>query len=180
MYQRIIYNINSNLIELAVVLGIILLIGIVIYILTYKFDIHKKRMMYLGLLTGLNSRQVLSFCAILIRLCCIIYTACTYSEFIILSLAIIIVVDIVYMILNPKKIIFETLNISAQVIFLYFINVIKDYHIQVSTEKYVGSIIVILIIFIILYAIYFFLKGFESLVIKKERNKVEDEKRNNI
>lgn len=180
LYQRIIYNINSNLIELAVILGVILLIGIIIYILTSKFDIHKKRMMYLGLLTGLDSKQVLSFCAILVRLCCIIYTACTYSEVILLSLAIILLVDFVYIILNPKKIVFETLNISAQVVFLYFINVLKDYQIQVSSEKYVGAIIIILIIFIILYAVYFFLKGFESLVIKKKKGIVESEKGNNI
>ena len=180
MYQRIIYNINLNLIELAVVLGVILLLSVIIYILTTKADIHKKRMMYLGLLTGLDNKQVLSFCAILVRLCCIIYTAFTYSEVILISLAIILVVDIVYILLNPSKIIFESFNISAQLVFLYFINVLKDYQIQIGSERYVTQIIIILTIFIILYSTYFFLKGFEGLIIKKKKGKRKDEKRNNI
>ena len=78
------------------------------------------------------------------------------------------------MILNPTKIFFEAINISAQIIFLYFINVLKSYQIEVRDEMFVSQVIIVLTVFIILYAIYFFLKNFEDLIkkasfIKKEK-----------
>ncbi len=166
MLQRTIYNINLNLKELAIFLGFMLVVAIVVFIMLQKFDIHKKRIAYVGLLTGLQNYQILTLCAITIRLFCIIYSAVTYTDVILLSLAIILVVDIIYILLNPKKIVFEIINISAQIIFLYFINVLKSYQLEVSNEMYISQIIVVLTVFIILYAIYFFLKGFEDLVKK--------------
>ena len=180
MLQSTIYNININLKELALFLGVILLLGIAIYALTSKFDIHKKRAMYLGLLTGLNTHQIISLCAIIIKLFCIIYSACTYTEYILLGLAIILVVEVIYIILNPKKLFFETINTAAQIIFLYLINVLRTYQIQVSNEMNVEQITVILIIFIILYAIYFFLKGLEDLVATKNKEKSKHNKEKKV
>lgn len=173
MLQKTIYNINLNIKELAIFLGFMLVMAIIIYILIRKFDIHKKTSGYLGLLSGLNNIQTLTLCTITIRTFCVIYSACVYSEVILLSLAIILVVDIIYIILNPKKIIFESINIIAQITFLYFINVLRNYQIEISSEMFIGQIIIILTVFIILYAIYFFLKGFEDLIRKKGIIKVE-------
>lgn len=177
MLERTIYNINLNLKELAIFLGAILLIAIIIYILMQKFDIHKKKSAYLGLLTGLNSYQICVLCAITIRLFCIIYSACTYTDVILLSLSLILGVEIIYIILNPKKMIFEIINTVAQTILLYCINVLKNYQIEVSNEMYISQIIVVLIIFIILYAIYFFLKGFEDLINEKNNSKKHKNKK---
>ena len=181
MLQKIVYNMNSNLKELAIIMAIIFFLGLFIYILTYKFDIHKKRVMYLGLITGLDNHKILSLCAMLIRLLCIIYSACIYSKNILLGLAIILVVDIIYIILNPKKIIFESINIILQIIFIYLINVLRTYQIQVGDEMYVGQVEIILSVFIVIYAIYFFLKGFEDLIItkKKQKNVKDGEKNEN-
>ncbi len=166
MLQRTIYNINLNLKELAIFLGFMLLVAIVVYAMLQKFDIHKKRVAYIGLLTGFNNYQILTLCTITARLFCIIYTAVTYTDVILLSLAIILVVNIAYIVLNPKKIIFEVINIFAQIIFLYFINVLKSYQLEVSNEMYISQVIIVLTVFIILYAIYFFLKSFEDLIKK--------------
>lgn len=177
MLQRTIYNINLNLKELAIFLGFMLVVAIVVYIMLQKFDIHKKRVAYIGLLTGLTNYQILTLCAITIRLFCIIYSALTYTDVILLSLALILVVDVVYILLNPKKIIFEAVNIFAQIIFIYLINVLKGYQLEVSNEMYISQIIIVLTVFIILYAIYFFLKGFEDLVKKTTPNSVEGKKK---
>lgn len=166
MLQRTIYNVNLNLKELAMFLGFMLIVAIVVYVMLQKFDIHKKRIAYIGLLTGLSNYQILTLCAITARLFCIIYSAVTYTDVILLSLAIILVVDIVYIILNPKKILFEIINIFAQVVLLYFINVLKSYQLEVSNEMYISQVIIVLTVFIILYAIYFFLKNFEELIRK--------------
>lgn len=169
MIQRTIYNINLNLKELAIFLGLILFIGLIIYALTYKFDIHKKRMMYLGLITGMNKKQILSFCTIVIRLFCIIYSACVYTENPLSTLSMIVIADIIYIILNPKKLVFEGINIMAQTTLLYLINVLRTYQIQISNEMYVGQVIIVLVVFIIVYAIYFFLKSFEDIITIKKR-----------
>lgn len=168
MLRNTIYNIYSNLKEIAVFLGIILFLGMLIYILTAKLDIHKKRMKYLGLLTGFNTYQVLLLSTIIIRLFCIIYSACTYTEQILIELAIIFVIEIIYIILKPKKIMFESINTLLQVVLLYLTNVLRTYQIQVSDEMYVGQVVIVLIAFIILCSTYFFLKGFEDLIISKK------------
>ena len=68
MLQRTIYNINLNLKELAIFLGFMLLVAIVVYAMLQKFDIHKKRVAYIGLLTGFNNYQILTLCTITARL----------------------------------------------------------------------------------------------------------------
>ena len=176
MLQRTIYNINLNINELAIFLGFMLLVAIIIFVLLQKFDIHKKKIAYIGLLSGLNNFQILTLCTITIRLFCIVYSAVSYTDVILLSLAIILVVDIIYILLNPKKVIFETINIFAQIILIYFINVLKNYQIEVSNEMFVSQVIIVITVFIILYAIYFFLKAFEDLIrktnyIRKKRGK---------
>lgn len=177
MLQRTIYNINLNLKELAIFLGFMLVVAIAIYIMLQKFDIHKKRVAYIGLLTGFSNYQILTLCAITIRLFCIIYSALTYTDVILISLALILVVDIVYIFLNPKKIVFEAINIFAQIIFIYLINVLKGYQLEVSNEMYISQIIIVLTVFIILYAIYFFLKGFEDLVKRTKINSIEEKEK---
>lgn len=178
MLQRTIYNINLNLKELAMFLGFMIIVAIVVYIMLQKFDIHKKRVAYIGLLTGLSNYQILTLCAITVRLFCVIYTAVTYTDVILLSLTLVLVVDVAYIILNPKKIIFETINIFAQIIFLYFINVLKSYQLEVSNEMYISQMIIVLTVFIILYAIYFFLKNFEDLIKKTKVIKNESKEGN--
>ncbi len=184
MIEEAIYSISNNFTQVIIFLGLILLIGLVIYIITGKFDIHKKRIMYCGLLTGLNKRQILTLCAILIRTFCIIYSVLTYNRVILVSLIMILISDIIYMILTPKKILFETINIIAQIIFIYLINVLKTYKIEISNDMYVGQITLVLSVFMIIYSTYFFLKNFEETIRRKKKKskskkgKIKDEDEN--
>ncbi len=180
MLQRTIYNINLNLRELAIFLGLMLAFAIIIYIAMQKFDIHKKRIAYIGLLTGLTNYQILTLCTLTVRLFCIIYSSIIYIDEIVLSLMLILAIGIVYIVLNPKKILFETINIFAQIIFIYLINVLQGYQLEVSNEMYISQVIIIIKVFIILYAIFFFLKGFEDLVKNTTHNSIEKEKQKQI
>ena len=127
MLEEAIYSISNHFTQLIVFLGFVLLLGIIIYIMTGKFDIHKKTSMYCGLLTGLNKKQILALCVILIRTFCIIYAVTIYSKNIGLSLVTIFLIDCIFILLSPKKILFEGINIIAQLIFIYLINVLKTY-----------------------------------------------------
>ena len=169
--EVILYNISKNLIPVSIFLAFIFIVGLAIYIFTRKFDIHKKTIRYFGLLTGLNNRQIIVLASIIIRTFMLIYTVCIYKSSILDYMVMILLIDIVYMILVPKKIIFETINITAQLILVYFINMLKTYRIEVSSEMYVEQIIIILSSFIIFYSVYFLLKNFEELITEKRRRK---------
>ena len=84
------------------------------------------------------------------------------------------------MVLTPKKIIFETINITAQLILIYLINVLTTYRIEISNDMYVGQVVIFLSLLMILYTIYFFLKNFEELIRRKQKGKLKNEKREYI
>ncbi len=170
------YSIGTAIKPIAIFLIVILTLGIFIYLTTRKFDIHKKAIRYAGLLTGLTNKQILILSAIIIRTFMIIYTACTYEKDIFIYLVMIIIVAIIYIAFVPKKILFESINIIAQVIILYFINILKMYKIEVSDQMYINQVILVLVGFIIVYSIYFLLKNFESLIKHKKKGKKKNEK----
>ena len=168
MLEEAIYSISNHFTQLIVFLGFVLLLGIIIYIMTGKFDIHKKTSMYCGLLTGLNKKQILALCVILIRTFCIIYAVTIYSKNIGLSLVTIFLIDCIFILLSPKKILFEGINIIAQLIFIYLINVLKTYTLEISNDMHVEQISIVLSAFMIIYTVYFFLKNFEEIIRKKK------------
>lgn len=175
--EAIFYNVSKNLIPMAIFLIFEFLLGVIIYVITRKFDIHKKSIRYCGLLTGLNNRQIIILSAIIIRTFMIIYTVCIYEKNIITYLVMILVIDMIYIVFVPKKILFETINIIAQIIIIYFINVLKTYKIEISDEMYIGQVIITLSVFVIIYSMYFLLKDFEELIAEKKKGKAYEKKK---
>ena len=86
---------------------------------------------------------------------------------------------IIYMILMPKKAIFEIINIIAQGILLYFIRVIHQYRIEISNENYVLQVEIALTVFLVIYAGYFLLKNIEDIITqtKTKKKKIKDRSR---
>lgn len=170
--EAILYNVSKNLIPTAIFLSIVLIFGLSAFISTHKFDIHKKSIRYFGLLTGLTNRQIIVLSAIMIRTFMIIYSVCVYEKDMIpVYIMMIVLTDIVYMLLVPKRMFFEVINIIAEVIIIYFINVLKTYRIEISGELYVGQVSLALSYFIIVYSLYFLLKNFEELITEKKKGK---------
>ena len=83
------------------------------------------------------------------------------------------------MICKPSKILFELVNITAQIVLIYFTNVLKTYRIQEGHGQYIEQIIIILIGIVIIYSVYFFLKNFEDLISKKGEKRNEKECKEN-
>ena len=113
--------------------------------------------------------------AIIIRTFLVMFTAIFYTKNILLYLIMIILSSLVYAIFHYRKAIFEIISTSAQIIALYLIHILSNYMIEVSNDPYVLAIKICLIIFIIMYASYFFLKNFEDVITKEKRRKKYEE-----
>lgn len=78
----------------------------------------------------------------------------------------------VYIVLTPKRFVFETISTVAQEVIIFFIHFIHSYRIDVSSENYIMQVEIALIVFLNLYVIYFFLENVECIVkpkVKKEK-----------
>ena len=174
MLDTILYELSKVAWVLPIFLGIILLLSFIMYLVTKKFNIHKKSVILSGMFMGLSNKQIIMIISILIRTFLVIFTACVYSKNILLYLLMIAISSMVFAILNYKKSILEIVSTIAQIIALYLINILTSYMIEESNDPYVLVIKICLIIFLIVYAIYFFLKNFEDIITNHKRRTVDE------
>ena len=83
----------------------------------------------------------------------------------------IVTASIIYIVLMPKKAIFEIINTVAQCTILYFIHIINQYRIEISNENYVLQVEIALIVFLAIYAGYFLLKNIEDIITETKSGK---------
>ena len=119
MLDTILYELSKVAWVLPIFLGIILLLSFIMYLVTKKFNIHKKSVILSGMFMGLSNRQIIMIISILIRTFLVIFTACVYSKNILLYLLMIAISSMVFAILNYKKSILEIVSTIAQIIALY-------------------------------------------------------------
>ena len=170
MIQNILNNLYTTLRPMALFLIIIIVWGLYVMLIG-KFDITKKRTMYLGLFIGMKDTKLITVSLLLIRLFYIIYAVIIANQNILNVLLVIIITDIIYIILNPRKILFEPINVSAQIILIYFIHVLRSYPVDIANQRNLQYIVIFLSVFVVIYAIYCFLKGFEDILIRRKRRK---------
>ena len=168
MLDTILYELSKVAWVLPIFLGIILLLSFIMYLVTKKFDIHKKSVMVSGMFMGLSNKQIIMIISIFIRTFLVIFTACVYSKSILLYLL------MIFAVLNLKKAILEIVSTSAQIVALYLINILTSYMVEESNDTYVLVIKICLIIFLIVYAVYFFLKNFEDIITNHKRRTVDE------
>lgn len=174
MLDTILYELSEVAWVLPIFLGIILLLSFIMYLVTKKFNIHKKSVILSGMFMGLSNKQIIMIISIFIRTFLVIFTACVYTKNILLYLLMIAISSIIFAILNYKKAILEIVSTIAQIIALYLINILTSYMIEESNDPYVLVIKICLIIFLIVYAIYFFLKNFEDIITNHKRRTVDE------
>lgn len=174
MLDTILYELSKVAWVLPIFLGIILLLSFTMYLVTKKFNIHKKSVILSGMFMGLSNKQIIMIISIFIRTFLVIFTACVYTKNILLYLLMIAISSIIFAILNYKKAILEIVSTIAQIIALYLINILTSYMIEESNDPYVLVIKICLIIFLIVYAIYFFLKNFEDIITNHKRRTVDE------
>ena len=170
MLDTILYELSKVAWVLPIFLGIILLLSFIMYLVTKKFDIHKKSVMFMGL----SNKQIIMIISIFIRTFLVIFTACVYSKSILLYLLMIAISSIIFAVLNYKKAILEIVSTGAQIVALYLINILTSYMIEESNDTYVLVIKICLIVFLIVYAVYFFLKNFEDIITNHKRRTVDE------
>lgn len=174
MLDTILYELSKVAWVLPIFLGIIILLSFIMYLVTKKFNIHKKSVILSGMFMGLSNKQIIMIISILIRTFLVIFTACVYSKNILLYLLMIAISSIIFAILNYKKAILEIVSTVAQIIALYLINILTSYMIEESNDPYVLVIKICLIVFLIVYATYFFLKNFEDIITNHKRRTVDE------
>ncbi len=174
MLDTILYELSKVAWVLPIFLGIILLLSFIMYLVTKKFNIHKKSVILSGMFMGLSNKQIIMIISIFIRTFLVIFTACVYTKNILLYLLMIAISSIIFAILNYKKAILEIVSTIAQIIALYLINILTSYMIEESNDPYVLVIKICLIIFLIVYAIYFFLRNFEDIITNHKRRTVDE------
>lgn len=171
MFEAIIYNINKTWSVVIIFLIFSLVFGLSLYILTRKFDIKKKSSRIGGLIAGFSNRQIILFTSVILRTF-LLYTALIYTRNIFMLLCMILIVDLIYIIANPKKLLFESINIIGQVVFLYLNYLLTQYRLEFGTQMYVLQVQVGLNIFIIFYIAYFFIKNIEEVINKRPKKKI--------
>ena len=174
MLDTILYELSKVAWVLPIFLGIILLLSFIMYLVTKKFNIHKKSVILSGMFMGLSNKQIIMIISIFIRTFLVIFTACVYTKNILLYLLMIAISSIIFAILNYKKAILDIVSTIAQIIALYLINILTSYMIEESNDPYVLVIKICLIIFLIVYAIYFFLRNFEDIITNHKRRTVDE------
>lgn len=126
----------------------------------------------------MGKKQSIQLCTIFIRLILVIYYVFDTPKNIQPVFAMIIVTTIIYTVLAPRRLIYEIVNTGVQCIVIYFKNVINDYRIEISSDNFIFQIEILLMILVIIYSIYFFLRNIEDIIDQANRKKVKkNEKR---
>lgn len=176
MINLIFYNMNKVLIPLIIFFIIIIILGTLIFYMLKQFDVRNKTTIYLGIFSNLNTKQILSLATVIIRTYLIIVASIINPNDILIYLIMIGIVDIVFIILNYRKAIFEIISIFAQICLLYLIKVLSMYQIEVNNEMYVFQVKIFLIVFIIMYTMYFLIKNIEDIISDKKGGKIYEAK----
>ena len=170
MIEIVLYQLTKNSKVLIAFLSVMLLLFFTLLIKVRK--LNNKNIKLHGIFMHFSNIQIILLGAIIIRTFYIIYSSIFYDNNIFIYLTIIIITSLIYIILKPKKIIFESISLAIQVVLIYFIHILQEYQINVGQEKYVLMMIISLIILAISYSIYGFFRNFEEIIKVKGRSYV--------
>lgn len=156
---------------LTIYIIVVFIIGICLYLYIRNAKIDKLNLKLHGLLMGFKSYDIFIFSLIVIRTYLIIASVVTYAADVYLYLTMIFIVSFIYIICNIRKALFESISIILQMIVIYLINIIKTYTIEISNDLYVQIVETVLVVFMLIYSLFFFLKNFEDLVEKNKKKR---------
>lgn len=172
---KIIVDEFSNLFLLIVLFFIsIIFVSIIFnFITSNKKGLSERKVRLHGMFVGMNSRTIAMLSAITLRTFLIIFSVCIFNKNIVIYLFMILLTSVIYIILrlNLKVLCFESINIIMQLIAIYLVNILKEYIININNEYTVNIIKNFLIIFIIMYSIYSYLRNFEDLISRNTNKK---------
>ena len=178
MLQSIMYYISINALPIILYLVLIILISFILYFSIREVNLNKKMIMFDTMFANLSKKQMLGVTGILIRAFMIIYSTLHHSSNeIIIYIIMAVISDIIFISTNVRKIFLEIPNITAQIALIYIINLIDNYTEQVNDDPSIKIIKILLTIFLIIYAVFFVVKDFESIINGKKKGKINERKK---
>lgn len=167
----------SNIIVIFLI--VTMLSGLVLYFKTRNFSGTKSEIKLYGIFSGMENIDVIILAFSMIQFIVICYAAIIKQVDIKLYGIIIAFISAIIILYRLRNILLELFSLVAQVLAIYFNQILYQYRIEVEDNFSIKLIQVVLIIFIILYAIYSFLVHIESIVKKNKsvrRNKSSEKK----
>jgi len=172
--EKILYKVSQNSWVILILLFFLLSISIAINIITRKLKINKTNISIYGLLLGLSNKDIILISLITIKTVLVICNAWSfYTEEIMISAVMILIVSIIYMLLSGgiKNILFELISTIAQVIAVILINELNGYLIEINNSLYILMIRLMISLFISIYVKFFFIKNFQSVIINNNKRR---------
>lgn len=168
MYNKILANIlelNSFIITFLV---IVVILGLFLNykFKRFKFDVKKIKIYSLFLLS--NNLSIISLSAALMSYSFIIWYLIIQPEFHIMYIVLLFILNLIFNIFIGKyiNIFTDFINILFQYFLLVLIGYLIGYLYDVRIVWYVVVMAILLIIFILIYSTYFFLKNINDILIK--------------
>ena len=162
---------------------LIFVIGLFAYIAMRNFRQSSKfKVMFYGLFLGLKNIDIIKLSLVIMKTFLVFYTTMiTNEDMVFISIIMVIIISIIYIILSPKKIVYETTSTFMQVAMLYFIYIINNYTVEVEDTYVIFMIRVSLIVFVMILATYFLLRNIDNVVefrwnkeFSKKRKEIEN------
>lgn len=167
----------SNIIVIFLI--VTMLSGLVLYFKTRNFSGTKSEIKLYGIFSGMENIDVIILAFSMIQFIVILYAAIIKQVDIKLYGILIAFISAIIILYRLRNILLELFSLVAQVVAIYFNQMLYQYRIEVEDNFSIKLIQVVLIIFIILYAVYSFLVHIESIVKKNKnvrRNKSSEKK----
>lgn len=174
MVEKILFKVSQNAWVILILLFFLLSVSIVINILTRKLKINSTSVSIYGLLLGLSNRDIFMISLITIKTVLVICNVWRYyTEEIMISAAMILIISVLYMLIcgSIKGILFELISSMAQVIAVLLVNELNGYLVEVNNSIYILFVKILISLFISIYAMYFFIKNFQDVIIKNNKRR---------
>lgn len=157
----------ANIIVLFLI--VTMLSGLVLYFKARNFSGTKSEIRLYGIFSGMNNIDVIILSFSMMQFIVICYAGIVKQVDIKLYGIIIAFLSTIIILYRLRNVLIELFSLGAQIVAIYFNQMLYQYRIEVEDNMVVKAIQFVLIIFIILYATYSFLVHIESIV-KKNKN----------
>lgn len=183
--ELVLYYIKESASLLISFLILVFVLGIFAYMTMRNFRQDSKlKVGFYGLFLGLKNVDIVKLSIVIIRIFLVFYSVMiTAREKVFICLIMIGLLSLLYIILSPKKIVYEIVSTLMEIVMIYFVYIINSYMVDIEYAPEILMIKVCLIVFTILLSTYFLLRNIGDVVdyrwnkeFAKSRKELKDEK----
>ena len=154
-------------------------IGIGCFILMSNFSQEKRgKILFYGLFFHMNTVDVLKMSSMLVKSFLAIYaTIAIEQEKIFISLIIMFLLTMLYIVLAPKRFVYEIVTTAVNAGFIYFIYLINNYSIEVENSLIILMINISFILFVLVFTTYLFFREIDIITVDREIKNIKKEEK---